>query len=61
MRQRLTLTILLVSISLGACGTRGPLTLPPPQSKADFSEHAAIRPLLHATVSIDLNTAKEPS
>jgi predicted small lipoprotein YifL len=61
MRQRLTLTVLLVSTTLGACGTRGPLTLPPPQSKTDFSEHAGARPSTQVLSSIDLNTAKVPS
>jgi predicted small lipoprotein YifL len=51
MRQRLTLIVLLASSLLGACGTRGPLTLPPPKSKAAFAHPATL-------TSIDLNTAK---
>jgi len=33
MRQLLTPTVLLSLLALGACGTRGPLTLPPLQTK----------------------------
>ena len=54
MRQRLTLTILLVSTLLGACGTRGPLTLPQPPKESVASN--ATRPT--TLTSIDLNTAK---
>lgn len=61
MRQQLTLTILLVSISLGACGTRGPLTLPPPSRKPISPNRLQYDRYCTRPVSIDLNTAKEPS
>jgi len=57
MRRFFMLTVLLSTFTLGACGTRGPLTLPPPQSKAPTAA-AGSQPVL---ASIDLNTAKEPS
>jgi len=53
MRGHVTLFILLGTIALGACGTRGPLTLPPP-AKVPASAPAP-------STTTDLNTAKEPA
>jgi predicted small lipoprotein YifL len=53
-----TLTLLLSLLALGACGTRGPLTLPPPGKTALTATHAD---LLAAPTPSDLNTTKEPA
>lgn len=58
MRPRLTLMVLLVSTLLGACGTRGPLTLPPQQSKAKASANDVLPPAKYASTLTDLNMAK---
>ena len=61
MRQQLTLTILLVSTLLGACGTRGPLYLPPPRIKPPVSAPAPVPAADPATpaepIAVDLNTS----
>ena len=60
MRQQLTLTILLVSTLLGACGTRGPLTLPPQQEKAAQTAPQAARAMAIAAFNrTDLNTTQD--
>ena len=53
MRRPLPLLILLAAFALGACGTRGSLTLPPPQSKAPPATSPA------KPTPTDLNTAKD--
>ncbi|WP_294269897.1 lipoprotein [Propionivibrio sp.] len=57
MRRHFTLCILLSSIALAACGTRGPLRLPTPPTKtppAPASTSVPVEP-----VPADLNTATE--
>ena len=55
MRRHLSLAILLAITALTACGTRGPLTLPPPQSTLPAANAKA------APAPADLNTAKDPA
>ena len=55
MRRFATLTVLLPLLALSACGTRGPLTLPP-TAKATLAQ-ATPSP----TLPTDLNTTKEPA
>ena len=62
MRRFLTLTVLLVTSALGACGTRGSLYLPPPQSYAPDTPARVSALSLQITPSLthaDLSTAKE--
>ncbi|WP_366141928.1 lipoprotein [Propionivibrio sp.] len=53
MRGHCTLLILLLTFAFGACGTRGPLTLPPPQIKTPATPASA--------APADLNTPEEPA
>lgn len=57
MRRQFTLSILVSSIALAACGTRGPLTLPPPPSKTPPAP--ADTSVTGKPVPVDLNTATE--
>ncbi len=57
MRRHLTLFLVLCTLALGACGTRGSLTLPPPKLRPPASAPAAPNP----PAASDLNTAKEPA
>ena len=56
MSRTITLFVLLLSLMLGACGTRGPLTLPPGKTVAN----PATQPQSTTTPN-DLNTAKDPA
>jgi len=49
-----TLAILLATLALAACGTRGPLTMPPPVKPAALPASAP-------AAAADLNTAKDPA
>ena len=49
-----TFAILLAMLTLAACGTRGPLTLPPPVTPAATQASAP-------AAAADLNTAKDPA
>jgi predicted small lipoprotein YifL len=61
MRQTLPLVVLLLTITLGACGTRGPLYLPPPRIKPPVSAPAPVPAADPATpaepIAVDLNTS----
>ena len=61
MRQTLPLVVLLLTITLSACGTRGPLYLPPPRIKPPVAAPAPVPATDPATpaepIAIDLNTS----
>jgi predicted small lipoprotein YifL len=52
MRDHLTIAILLCTLTLAACGTRGGLTLPPPAKPVATSANVP-------TAAPDINTTKE--
>jgi predicted small lipoprotein YifL len=52
MRDHLALAILLCTLTLAACGTRGSLTMPPPAKPVAGSASAP-------TAALDINTTKE--
>ncbi|MFZ4536685.1 LPS translocon maturation chaperone LptM [Propionivibrio sp.] len=56
MRRHLTLSVLLFALILGACGTKGSLTLPPPPKAPPAPASTTVQP---ASAPDDLNTAKE--
>jgi len=58
MRRLARLTLILSLLALDACGTRGPLTLPPPDKTA---LSAVPTDFLAALNPSDLNTTKEPA
>jgi predicted small lipoprotein YifL len=53
---RPALAVLLATLALAACGTRGPLTLPPPAKPAPAGADAPA-----PAAAADLNTAKDPA
>ena len=61
MRRPLPLAVLLLTIALGACGTRGPLYLPPPRIKPPVTAPAPVPVADPATpaepIAVDLNTS----
>jgi predicted small lipoprotein YifL len=60
MRHYLTFAALLAAISLGGCGTKGPLTLPVKPVPSN-TPAAVTPPQSPAATANDLNTAKEPA
>jgi len=54
MRDHLALAILLCTLTLAACGTRGALTMPPPAKPVAGSANTP-------TPAPDLNTTQEPA
>jgi len=58
MRRLATLTLVLSLLALDACGTRGPLTLPPVDKTVLTTTHADFLAALNPS---DLNTTKEPA
>jgi predicted small lipoprotein YifL len=63
MRRYFKLALLLLTIAVGACGTRGPLYLPQPPSGTTPPPANADTPVKQApseapSAAIDLNTAK---
>jgi len=62
MRRSFPLAILLLTIALGACGTRGPLTMPPPRIKPPATAPAPVTPAEPAEpIAVDLNTPEDPA
>ena len=56
MSRTITLFVTLLSLMLGACGTRGPLTLPPGKTVTKPAT-----PSQSTATPNDLNTAKDPA
>jgi predicted small lipoprotein YifL len=63
MRRPFPLAALLLTMALGACGTRGPLYLPPPRIKPPVAAPAPVPAADPATpaepIAVDLNTSPE--
>jgi len=71
MCRPLPLAVLLLTIALGACGTRGPLYLPPPRIKPPVAAPTPVAPAPEKSVTpaepatpaepiaVDLNTSQE--
>lgn len=61
MRRFILLSLLLSLTALEACGTRGPLTLPPQDKTALIAPQAERSVVAMALNRTDLNTTQEPA